>query len=408
MKRRQHDALPDDLTTALLWFAEVMYYRFEFSRGAYWFDEVGRADPYRELFPRVMGRDRFMAPDGPTYLEHLKQDIRRAGKRREEAKALLRDFVEYSLSPLTDFEQSSAFLCVRHVEPFFPDREDVEHRLRDYCFQLMELQEYLTAEIGVKPGSLLPVWITGEASQQGEVPAYWCEALTQPSAVPDLMWGNVVKIDKLPPVIDRAPGILPLLGSIPVDSYIVGTLAAYISWEYGYSRFTIGKPPARREHTGFYPQALRWGRLMYYRWLQGVCAEGNVDYEVEEWANIDRRRRKTLVRILADEEPWLKDLPISMSDEILRELLSDGQLVDKYIRPIGGKSITWKTKKTVSGDVKKTTFDKVDVKLLGDAEARKEYCIQLSKDPGFRKNVVRGMNVGFYLFYGYCRHFWRL
>ena len=409
MKRRKDESLPDDLTKALLWFAEVMYYRFEFSRGGYWYQEIAIANPFKELFPSVFERESFLLPDAPTYLDVLKKDIRKAGKQSQEAKDLLRMFVESSLCPLFNFETSAAFLGNRNVESFFPDPEVVELQLRNYCFQLLELQEYLIEEIGVKPGSLLPVWITGETTELGSVPEIWAEALTDPDGEPNLLWGNVVRIAKLPAKIDRAPGSLPLLGTIPVDPYIVETITAYIVWEYGHNHFRIRRPPRRKERNKtFYALALRWGRIMYYRWLQGIGGDGNVGFNIKDWANLGRAGREKERELISDEEDWLKDLPVSLADEIYHELMKENALVDKYIRPLAGKPIKWNSTKTASRDRSKATYDKVDASLFADPKRREDRCRELSNDAGFRKNVDRAMLIGFYLFYGYCRHFWRL
>jgi hypothetical protein len=287
MRKRaaKDEDLPADLASDLNeHFLQTLYFRFEFARGAVMddmdlenFHEEGDGKP--RLFKRIHARRSFL-PDGrrsSSYLSDLRDDIRDAGKQRDVAREGLRYYVEHHRCPLT-YCLSVIFYAEKQAA-FFPEarrgkRPDAATKAwtRRYCFELFELQDYLINEIGVKPGSLLPVWVSSEG---------------RPGS-PD------------------SDTNMPVISFLPVAQTTVGVLVRYLTWEYGsdrgdwYSRsHRIPEGPKKGQRLTLDPKvlhrALAWGRRFQCREVKIMSLEEGTGLSIEEFAALSPEERRRAV-----------------------------------------------------------------------------------------------------------------
>jgi len=273
------------MASRLTRFVDVMYYRFEFARAATLDDYSPPERGFRfgkenlpevvRLFRRLLDRPSFLLPSGkPKYLDDLKHGLRVAGKRRDLARRVLREWVETSRAPLCHHE---SVLWNRVQAPFFPKADELGDDLREYCYQLCELQDFLIQEVGIRPGTLLPVWIDQEPNRRGD----------------------------------------PLtLGVLPVRRSLIDTLVHYILWEYDRDYGYEAPLPGNKRNDLFLDEALRWGRVSLGRSiaLTGVSEQSGVP--VHELEKMSRHKLKRLVEALPSGF-GAKEFPESFSKEML-------------------------------------------------------------------------------------------
>lgn len=274
MRRNQakDDELPVDLAKSLNeHFIDLMYFRFEFARGATTEVITAEVFDYRldkkapGRFTRIFGRPRFIGgPKSPTYLDDLKADLKSAGRHSGKAQEWLRLFVEENRCPLS---WSEDYRSAPVQSPFFPRAVNEEHpsrtvkaKTRCYCFQLFELQDFLIREIGVTPGALLPVWIGKEAAARS--PHHYTD--------------------------------LPVISCLPVRKSLVEVLVGYLVWEHGgYYGEIHGRDMPRESRLkktandwATLDRALTWGRALAFR--EGLI----VDLTEAEGITFEKFRKK--------------------------------------------------------------------------------------------------------------------
>jgi hypothetical protein len=149
----------------------------------------------------------------------------------------------------------------------------VRAQTRRYCFELFELQDYLIKEVGVKPGSLLPVWVSSEGNPHS------------PGSCKDM----------------------PIISFLPVAQTAVNTLLRYITWEYGSSAgdwystiHRIPKGPRKGQRLTTDPTVLRrallWGRRFLCRKVKIMSLDEGTGLSIDQFVALSPEQRKRVVQ----------------------------------------------------------------------------------------------------------------
>jgi len=309
MKRSVQGAFKKALNDDLLRLADVLFYRFEFGRGSLAdsmnYDPVDRGWLPRNgmnLFPRILARKKFLEPGKPSYLTLLKADLNKSGKRRNRHLEILKMHVEQTGYPLC---HHASYVWSGFEEPFFPSESELGGEPRQYFYELFALQEYLVKEVGIRPGSLLPVWITGEEKIRQE--------------------GKSMRV--------------PVFGCIPIRRDVVGVLMRYLMWEYGHDYDHLPLRPADRNNKRFLHDALVYGRYFDYEDTKVDAIEAHTDISSNEFrAMSPAERKKFLMSSIPEEFAHLRDYPATESEGFRvvfrRDGLPPGRVKNKTTEPL--------------------------------------------------------------------------
>lgn len=300
----------DDVLLPCLWrFSRIMYYRFEFARGCPhekldWRPGVAQTISGSKVYmPRISARTTFLASKGKaTYLDDLMADI----EQDADPGGLIndiKDFVETTCCPPTLYEP--AHFSPESV-PFFPRLEVDDHRLHEYCRQLVELDSFLIESIGVRPGSLLPVWIQSTS-----------EHSSQP----------------------------PRLSSLVLSTGIVPALSAFIMREHGDNAYAshakILKPfikeevykGSKKNNPDLLDDALRWGRVGIFTAIEVMESSGTVAMDFLEKPMFFSKEVLRIAKAKLTDMNYGSLFPATLSGHIRREMDREDDIPEEYSRP---------------------------------------------------------------------------
>lgn len=332
-----------------------MYYRLEFARGCPhekldWRPGVAQTISGSKVYmPRISARTSFLSTKGKaTYLDDLKADIAQdadpSGLRND-----IKDFVEITCSPPTLHEPAH---FSPEIETFFPRLEVDDPRLHEYCRQLVELDRFLIESIGVRPGSLLPVWMQSTP-----------EHSSQPPRLSSLVLST---------------GIVPALSAFIMRDIGDNEYASYAKKLKPFMKEEVYKG-SKKNNPDLLDDALRWGRVGIFTAIEVMESS---DTAAMDFLENPAFFSKEVLRIA---KAKLKDLnydspfPATLSGHIKREMDRQGDVPEEYSR---------RFKK----DAKKYTS-------TGTPTA-------LANKPSFRRRIQRHIALGVRLMMGEYKMLW--